>query len=399
MGRRMTVVLALGVAVVAASVLFGQPAAGASSCHLAGTWSQNTDGLGSSDWTIAADGKATESGLAGAKGTATLSGDVLTIETVVSDPSYNGTYRWMLGADCSGSGTLTFKNPPRAGEQHASHVRGPAPTTTPPPSGPCGPSPLSGPFVTLSQAQRKVEVQRSEAGWEPATQGLRLICGDRVHTGFKAGVVLTFPDGSRLLVGDMTMVQLTDVGLGPQGGVRVRVLLNTGSVTAQVNRSTGASGDFQVKTPTTTASVRGTVFSVRFDGSATTVAVTESSVQVTANNGATANIPAGMETRSTATSVAAPALIGHGFTSGGLTDTQAIALVSGKIAKGLSRCKLGVVSNRLSPVTGGWNIGLVIVRASQGIAAKPKGTANFRLARTRIKPGNKLAKRIAAACR
>jgi FecR-like protein len=262
-----------------------------------------------------------------------------------------------------------------------------------------GPGAACGDCVTVGQLQRKVEVQRAEAGWEPATVGMKLVRGDRVHTGFKASVVLTFPDGSRLQVGDMALIQINDVGLGPQGGIRARLFLKTGEVTAEVNRSTGASGDFQVKTPTTTASVRGTVFSVRFDGSATTVAVTKSSVQVTANNGATATVPAGMETRSTATSVAVPAPIGHGFTSGGLSDIQAIARLSGSIAKGLSRCKLGVVSNRLSPVTGGWSIGLVIVGANQGEAAKPKGTASFRLAGTRVRPGNKLARRIVAGCR
>jgi hypothetical protein len=170
-------------------------------------------------------------------------------------------------------------------------------------------------------------------------------------------------------------------------------------IAAQVHRSTGARGDFQVTTPTSTASVRGTVFSVRYDGSATTVAVTKGSVNVRARSGGSAIVKAGRETRSTARSVTKPVPIGQGFKSGGLTSAQALARLSARLATPLKRCKLGVVSNRLSPVSGGWKAALVIVRARQGIAAKPKGTARFRLSGRRVKSSNKLARRLVAGCR
>jgi hypothetical protein len=257
----------------------------------------------------------------------------------------------------------------------------------------------AGDRVTLSSVNRKVEVSRNESGWESAANGMELGNGDRVHTGFKAGVTVNFPDGSRLFVNDMTLLEITEVGKGPEGGIRARLLLKTGEVKAQVNRSTGARGDFNVKTPTSTASVRGTKFSVAYDGTATTVAVTESSVTVTANGGASIIVPAGMETRSTASSVTPVAPIGKGFKSGGLSSRDALARVSSKLTAGLKRCKLSVVSNRLAPVTGGWSAQLVIIRAGQGIESKPRGTARFQIKGTRVSSGNSLAKRIAGGCR
>jgi len=98
-------------------------------CHLTGDWRQTTAGQ-SSVWHISSDGQATESGLGTAHGTATLVGDVLTIQSFPSDPTFNGVYRWTLGPDCQGTGTLTFTNAPRAGQTLQSTVTGPPPTAS-----------------------------------------------------------------------------------------------------------------------------------------------------------------------------------------------------------------------------------------------------------------------------
>jgi hypothetical protein len=380
------------------AVMFATPSGAATACVLAGNWAQTTEEVGSTRWSIEADGTATESG-GNASGRATLSNSVLTIDwTTPTD--YAGTYRWTLDASCkSTEGKLTFHRtgpPPgdgRTGKSYESTVTGPPPQEVEPPD--------DGLRVTVASPQRKVELQRNESGWEPAAAGIELRNGDRVHTGFKAGVTLNFPDGTRLHIGPMTLLHIRNISAGPggAGAVFARLLLKTGEVTAQVNRSTGAAGDFQVKTPTTTASVRGTKFSIAYDGTATTVAVTESSVEVTANNGATAVVTAGNETRSTATAVAPPVPIGQGFKSGGLGSAQALARVTGKLAGGLKRCKFGIVSNRLAPIAGGWSARLVIVGAKQGIAAKPKGSAQFRLKGKRLSSGNALARKIAKGCR
>jgi hypothetical protein len=391
-GHRVAVLVAgLVLAACVGAGLSAAPSGAQTACAITGSWSQSTQEVGSTTWAIDASGNAQESGIGNASGHATLAGGVLTIDWTTSD-GYAGVYRWTLDAACKGTGTLTFTKvgpgDDRAGKSFPSTVTGPPPVQVTPP----------GAKATVASPQRKVEAQRNESGWEPAAAGMELANGDRIHTGFKAGVTLNFPDGSRLHVGPMTILHLVDIAAGPEGGVRARLLLKTGEVTAQVNRSTGARGDFQVKTPTTTASVRGTRFSVAYDGTATTVAVTESSVAVTANNGASVVVGAGQETRSTATSVAPPVAIGQGFKSGGLSSARALARVSRKLARGLTRCKFGVVSNGLAPIARGWSVKFVIVKAKQGIEDKPKGTARFRLKGKRVSARNALARKIRRGC-
>lgn len=124
--------------------------------------------------------------------------------------------------------------------------------------------------VVVLQFDKKVEVQINEGNWQPATAGLKLSEGDKIHTGFKATCMLGFPDQSVVEVQPMSMIQLDRINVaGVQ--TRARLLLKTGEVKAQVNRSMGARGDFQVKTPTTTASVRGTEINrISYDQSAGT---------------------------------------------------------------------------------------------------------------------------------
>jgi hypothetical protein len=111
----------------------GKPlcAAAAATCHLAGTWSQTTTDVGSTTWVITADGKAQEYGIGNASGTATLAGNVLTITWTTSN-GYAGVYKWTLGANCSGTGTLTFTavapGDQRAGKSFPSTVQGPPPS-------------------------------------------------------------------------------------------------------------------------------------------------------------------------------------------------------------------------------------------------------------------------------
>lgn len=110
----------------------------------------------------------------------------------------------------------------------------------------------------IVKLERKVEISRNEGAWEPAATSMKLAPGDKIHTGFKAVCHLKFPDGSTMQVKPMSLVLLQKLDDG-DGKLKSRVWLRLGEVSATVNRSTGAAADFNVKTPTTTASVRGTV--------------------------------------------------------------------------------------------------------------------------------------------
>lgn len=103
----------------------------ANACSLAGTWSEDTPGSGSSTWDITAAGNATEHGLGNATGKATLSNNVLRIDWVSNE--WSGYYQWTLASSCSGTGVLHFTTGPRNGETLTSTVRGPAPQPAPTP--------------------------------------------------------------------------------------------------------------------------------------------------------------------------------------------------------------------------------------------------------------------------
>jgi hypothetical protein len=82
-------------------------------CGLAAVWSANLTGLGSSIWTITADGAAVEQGLGNARGTASIVGRRLTINWA-SGPDAAGDYIIDLNNDCiSGRGvTRWLRMPP-----------------------------------------------------------------------------------------------------------------------------------------------------------------------------------------------------------------------------------------------------------------------------------------------
>src|SRR5688572_24490049 len=74
-------------------------------CTLAGTWTQDSEGLGQSTWEITADGEAIESGLGNAKGRATLAGGKLRIDWTIAGYNNSGYYEWTLDPSCrTGSG-------------------------------------------------------------------------------------------------------------------------------------------------------------------------------------------------------------------------------------------------------------------------------------------------------
>jgi len=110
---------------------------------------------------------------------------------------------------------------------------------------------------SVTKVERKVEVQKNEGAWQAAAVGLALSAGDRLHTGYKATATVKFVDGSTMEVKPMSLVLIQKLDDGT-GKAKSRVWLRLGEVSAEVNKRNVAASDFQVRTPTTTASVRGT---------------------------------------------------------------------------------------------------------------------------------------------
>jgi hypothetical protein len=107
-----------------------------------------------------------------------------------------------------------------------------------------------------------VEVKPPGASWIPAAPGQRLETAAMISTGFKSTALITIGN-STLTVRPLTRLSLEELS-GSQGDEKVKLQLRAGRIRAEVTPPPGGKVEFNVRSPTATASVRGTVFD--FDG-------------------------------------------------------------------------------------------------------------------------------------
>lgn len=116
--------------------------------------------------------------------------------------------------------------------------------------------------ATIVELAGKVEVQLPGKAWKAAKVGDVLAKGTLVSTGFKSSAVLKVA-GSTITVKPVTRLSLEEI-LATEKGSQTQLFLMAGRVKAEVTPQAGQTTEFQVKSPTATASVRGTGF--EFDG-------------------------------------------------------------------------------------------------------------------------------------
>jgi len=119
------------------------------------------------------------------------------------------------------------------------------------------------PVAVVVSVSGKVEWREEErAPWKLAAKGLRLYQGSELRTGILSRAVLVFvADGSRVLVNEDTELVVEAKGLG-------RVLRPTGRVrmfVGEVYSKVRSGREFEVETPVSVASVRGTEFDLSHD--------------------------------------------------------------------------------------------------------------------------------------
>jgi hypothetical protein len=114
----------------------------------------------------------------------------------------------------------------------------------------------------------RVEIKASGATeWRAAEEGQILDRAALISTGFKSTAIISIGN-SEITVRPLTRLSLAEIHMA---GNSEQVLLNmpTGRIRAEVNPPVGGTVDFSVRSPSVTASVRGTVFD--FDGIRLTV--------------------------------------------------------------------------------------------------------------------------------
>jgi hypothetical protein len=129
--------------------------------------------------------------------------------------------------------------------------------------------------------------------WCGAVLGQTLGTGDEIHTGPESEATITFSDSSFVLVRQLTETAIGDLS-GPADRPRIRMLLKMGEIAAKVNHEVDLAADFAIRTPTATASVRGTDFVVSYDDQPplSQIKVNEGVVLVTPANGSLAPLQA-----------------------------------------------------------------------------------------------------------
>ncbi|MDR0586138.1 MAG: FecR family protein [Treponema sp.] len=115
------------------------------------------------------------------------------------------------------------------------------------------------PRAVIKSVQGTVEIKKPGATWVPAAAGQALEEATLVSTGFKSSALLEIGN-STLVVRPLTRLSLREIRSAAESE-RVEIQLSAGRIRADVKPPTGGRNtDFTVRSPTATASVRGTVF-------------------------------------------------------------------------------------------------------------------------------------------
>lgn len=110
--------------------------------------------------------------------------------------------------------------------------------------------------AVLGELSGKVEVKKLNGGWVPAREGMTIQLLDTISTGFNSSALLRMGD-STVHVSPLTRLTL-DKLLEQSDRLSTNLYLRVGKVTADVKSSLGIQQNFQVQSPYSTASVRGT---------------------------------------------------------------------------------------------------------------------------------------------
>jgi hypothetical protein len=132
--------------------------------------------------------------------------------------------------------------------------------------------------------------------FRPIGDAEHVLAGYMVRTGTEGDVTLNWVDGSRLRLAPETTIRVRKAALNTNTKQSTSLFdLDTGRIWVRVLSALGGKTKFEVRTPTATAGVRGTVFSVAVDESGhTSVAVYEGEVEVDTEAG-TASVTPGQQ--------------------------------------------------------------------------------------------------------
>ena len=150
--------------------------------------------------------------------------------------------------------------------------------------------------ASFTEVNGKVEIRAAgSTDWIEATPGMDVDAATMIATGFNASAALRMGD-SIVRVEQLTRMEFEGI-LEQEDAVETRLNLNVGRMSAQVRSSDGRSQNFQVRSPISTAAVRGTDFV--YDGEQITVS--QGAVVLVNQNNQQQPVTAGQQSTTTGT--------------------------------------------------------------------------------------------------
>lgn len=116
---------------------------------------------------------------------------------------------------------------------------------------------------------------KRDSQWLSASLNQTVPGGTEIKTAEKSQVHIRFDTLAELRLDENTEIVLNEININ-----RIYILQNAGSTYSRIRRLLGKDSTYEVETPMTVATVRGTAFAVFFDGQAAKIAVSENQVAV-----------------------------------------------------------------------------------------------------------------------
>jgi hypothetical protein len=110
--------------------------------------------------------------------------------------------------------------------------------------------------IIIKDVRGRVEVKLPAEKWQAAKENMEITKGTIISTGFKSEAVVDLGN-AYVTVKPLTRMKLEEL-LEREDTIQTDIFLNFGKVTAEVKSGEGIRQDFKLKSPVSTAAVRGT---------------------------------------------------------------------------------------------------------------------------------------------
>ena len=169
---------------------------------------------------------------------------------------------------------------------------------------------------TLTVVEGAVLISHGGVPFTPGQAGEVVTAGDRIRTGAGAAAEITYFEGSSVRLEAETEIMVESLRTAADRGTVVAMMQTLGRTWHVVTKLVSGSSRYEVRTPSSTASVRGTIFAVEVrieaDGPSATVTTSEGVVVHTAADRRVAGttqvrVSAGQESTKSASKPAEPA--------------------------------------------------------------------------------------------